>query len=158
MIIARACDMGLSGYETPEEINQNRSFFETLEHIRVAASHQMGMGDPTGSVVPKFCIVSEARQGGAINARYMVPHTCHRTFPLVGGQCLAAACVTQGTVLEGIAKVGHARRQTLEIEHPVGRLETLIEFDGNRTHPNIAGIGFVRTARRLMEGRVFVPR
>ncbi len=157
MIIARAADMGLTGYETPNEINKRQDFFERLERIRSAGSHIMGMGDPTGSVVPKFCIVSAARHGGAINARYMVPHTCHRTFPLVGGQCLAAACITDGTVLEGLARVSDAHRQTLEIEHPVGRLEALIEFDGNRASPNVKGIGFVRTARRLMEGRVFVP-
>ncbi|NNF81040.1 MAG: 4-oxalomesaconate tautomerase [Rhizobiales bacterium] len=157
MIIARANDMGLTGYETPDEINERQNFFEKLECIRIAGSHMMGMGDPTGSVVPKFCIVSAARHGGAINARYMVPHTCHRTFPLVGGQCLAAACITDRTVLEGLAQVSDAHRQTLAIEHPVGRLETLIEFDGNRAHPNVKGIGFVRTARRLMEGRVFVP-
>lgn len=156
MIIARAGDMGLTGYEDPDEINENRAFFEKLEQIRITASHQIGLGDPRGSVVPKFCIVSAPRQGGAINARYMVPHTCHRTFPLVGGQCLAAASVTEGTILDGIAKVSDAHRQTLEIEHPVGRLATLIEFDGNRARPTIAGIGFVRTARRLMEGRVFV--
>ncbi len=157
MIIARAADMGLTGYETPDEINGRKDFFAKLERIRVSASHKMGMGDPTGSVVPKFCIVSAARNGGAINARYMVPHTCHRTFPLVGGQCLAAACITEGTVLQDLAQVSDAHRQTLKIEHPVGCLETLIEFDGNRSQPDIAGIGFVRTARKLMEGFVFVP-
>lgn len=157
MIIARAADMGLTGYESPEVINERRDFFEKLECIRVSASHKMGMGDPGGSVVPKFCIVSPARKGGAINARYMVPHTCHRTFPLVGGQCLAAACITQGTVLDGLARIGDAPRQTLQIEHPVGRLETLIAFSGSRALPEIEGIGFVRTARPLMEGRVFVP-
>ena len=156
MIIVRAADMGLTGYESPDEINARRDFFEQLERIRVSASHKMGMGDPTGSVVPKFCVVSAPRAGGAVNARYMVPHTCHRTFPLVGGQCLAAACVTQGTVLDGLARVDDANRQSLEIEHPVGRLETVIAFSGSRAQPEIEGIGFVRTARRLMEGRVFL--
>lgn len=157
MVIARATDMGLTGYETPNEINHRRDFFEKLERIRVSASLKMGMGDPIGSVVPKFCIVSTARAGGAINGRYMVPHTSHRTFPLVGGQCLAAACITQDTVLQGLEQVSDAHRQSLAIEHPVGRLETLIEYHGNRIQPVITGIGFVRTARKLMEGRVFVP-
>lgn len=157
MIITRAGEMGLTGYETPAEIDANRGFFEKLEQVRVAASHKMGMGDPTASVVPKFCIVSEPREGGAINARYMVPHTCHRTFPLVGGQCLAAACITTGTVVDGLAKCAGGNRQTISIEHPVGQLETLIEYEGTQDNPQITGIGFIRTARRLMEGRVFVP-
>ena len=157
MVIARAADMGLTGYETPDEIDANRSFFEKMEQIRVVASHKMGLGDPTGSVVPKFCIVSEAKNGGAIHARHMVPQTCHRTFPLTGGQCLAAACITTGSVLEGLAQVTSDNRQTINIEHPVGQLETLIEFEGNRDQPDIQRLGFMRTARRLMEGRVFLP-
>ncbi|MEM7426803.1 MAG: 4-oxalomesaconate tautomerase [Pseudomonadota bacterium] len=157
MVIARAADMGLTGYEMPDEIDANRAFFEKLEGIRVAASHAMGLGDPTGSVIPKFCVVSKARHGGAVNARYMVPHACHRTFPLTGGQCLAAACVTRGSILAGLAQVSDDRRQTVSIEHPVGKLAALIEFDGGPENPDIRGIGFIRTARRIMEGRVFVP-
>ncbi len=159
MIIARAEQMGLSGYEMPDVIDANRAFFDKLEQVRVAASHAMGLGDPTGSVVPKFCIVSKAREDGVgrINARYMVPATCHRTFPLVGSQCLAAACIRTGTVLDGLMVVGDETRQTIHIEHPVGTLDTLIEFTGTREDPDIKGIGFVRTARRLMEGQVFIP-
>ncbi len=158
MVIARAEQLGLTGYELPEEIDANRAFFEKLEQVRIAASHAMGLGDPTGSVVPKFCIVAVPRNGGTICARYMVPHTCHRTFPLVGSQCLAAACIQSGTVVDGLAGVSDDPRQTVNIEHPVGTLATVIEFSGARAHPDIKGIGFVRTARALMEGRVFIPR
>jgi 2-methylaconitate cis-trans-isomerase PrpF len=158
MLIVRAGEMGKTGYETPAEINSDRAFFERLEKIRVEASHRMGMGDPTGSVIPKFCIISKPRSGGTINARYMVPHECHATFPLVGSQCLAAAIVREGTVCEGIADATNAPRQTIKIEHPVGDLDTIIEYAGNRADPDIKGIGFVRTARKLMTGEVFVPK
>jgi 2-methylaconitate cis-trans-isomerase PrpF len=157
MIIVRAEQMGKTGYESPDEINSDTAFFERLERIRVAASHRMGLGDPTGSVVPKFCIISKPRSGGSINARYMVPHKCHATFPLVGSQCLAAAIVRQGTVTEGVAELTDEKRQTINIEHPVGQLATVIDFAGTRDAPEIQGIGFVRTARKLMQGEVYVP-
>ena len=157
MIIVRAEQMGKTGYEQPEDINADSAFFARLEKIRVAASHKMGLGDPTGSVVPKFCMISKPRSGGSINARYMVPHQCHATFPLVGGQCLAAACVQKGTVTEGIARVTEESRQTSDIEHPVGTLATVIDYAGSRDAPQIQRIGFIRTARKLMEGQVFVP-
>jgi 2-methylaconitate cis-trans-isomerase PrpF len=157
MVIARAEEMGKTGYETPEEINADKAFFERLERIRVAASHRMGLGDPTGSVIPKFCIISKARSGGSVNARYMVPHECHATFPLVGSQCLAAASVQRGTVAEGIVRVTDEKRQTIEIEHPVGQLATVIDYAGSREAPKVERIGFVRTARKLMVGEVFVP-
>lgn len=157
MIIVRAEQMGKTGYKSPDEINSDAGFFERLERIRVAASHRMGLGDPSGSVIPKFCIISRARKGGTINARYMVPHKCHATFPLVGSQCLAAAIVRQGTVAEGIADATGAKRQTIAIEHPVGQLDTIIEYSGSREAPDINRIGFVRTARKLMQGQVFIP-
>jgi 2-methylaconitate cis-trans-isomerase PrpF len=157
MIIARAEQMGKTGYESPDEINSDAAFFERLERIRVAASHRMGLGDPTGSVIPKFCIISKPRSGGSINARYMVPHKCHATFPLVGSQCLAAAIVRKGTVSEGIAAITGEQRQTVRIEHPVGQLDAVIDYAGARDAPEIQRIGFVRTARKLMEGQVFVP-
>lgn len=157
MIIARAEDMGKTAYESPAEINADSAFFERLERIRVAASHRMGLGDPTGSVIPKFCIVSKARNGGSVNARYMVPHECHQTFPLVGGQCLAAASIQKGTIAAEFTRVTDANTQTIDIEHPVGTLGTAIDYTGTRDAPEITRIGFVRTARKLMVGEVFVP-
>ncbi len=157
MVIARAADMGKTGYETPDELNADRDFFVRVERIRVEASHKMGMGDPTGSVVPKFCIISKARGAGSVNARYMVPHEAHATFPLTGGQCLAAASVQRGTVAEGIVRVTSALSQIIDIEHPVGTLGTAIDYTGTSDAPSINRIGFVRTARKLMTGDVFVP-
>ncbi len=157
MVIARAADMGKSGYESKAELDSDKDFLARLETIRTAASGEMGMGDPTGRVVPKFCLVSEARSGGNVNARYFVPHECHATFPLTGGMCLAAASVIRGTVVDGIARVSDARRQSIFIEHPVGQLESIIEFEGTRDAPDIQRVGFVRTARRIMQGQVFVP-
>ena len=154
MVIVRAADMGKTGYESKAELDADTEFLGRLEDIRVQASHAMGMGDPTGSVVPKFSIISAPRSGGNINARYFVPHECHATFPLVGGMCLAAASVVAGTVVDGI---GRAEGQSIVIEHPVGRLETIIEFDAIGPMPEIKRVGFVRTARRIMQGEVLIP-
>ena len=130
---------------------------QKLEKIRIYASHKMGLGDPMGSVVPKFCIISKARHDGSVNARYMVPHQCHATFPLVGGQCLAAASLQKGTIAAEITRVSEDKTQTIAIEHPVGMLETVIDYAGSRDAPEIKRIGFVRTARKLMVGEVYVP-
>ncbi len=158
MIIARAADMGKTGYESKPELDADRDFLERLEAIRIEASHLMGMGDPAGRVVPKFCIISEARSGGNINARYFVPQECHATFPLVGGMCLAAASVISGTVAQGIGRAEDAPGQSIVIEHPAGRLETVIECDGIGAAPEIKRVGFVRTARRIMQGEVLIPK
>lgn len=158
MVTARAEDMGKTGYETKAEFDADEDFFRRLEAIRVEASHRMGLGDPTGRVVPKFCIISPARKDGSVNARYFVPTKCHATFPLVGGMCLSATSMIDGTVTDGVVSVTDAPRQVVGIENPAGRLDCEIEFLGSRSDPQIDRVGFVRTTRRMFEGRVFVPR
>jgi len=153
----RAADLGKTGTESKAELDADRELLARLERMRVEASERMGMGDPTGKVVPKLCLISAPRAGGSINARYFVPHECHATFPLVGGMCLAATSVIAGAVTDGIAQVSAAQAQSVVIEHPVGKLETMIEFEGTRDAPEITRVGFVRTARRLMEGTLYVP-
>jgi 2-methylaconitate cis-trans-isomerase PrpF len=157
MITIRAGDLGKTGYESKAELDADKDLLARLEAIRIVASERMGMGDPTGRVVPKLCLISAPRAGGSINARYFVPHECHATFPLVGGMCLAAASVVRGTVVEGIGHASDAPEQSIVIENPVGQLETMIEFDGPREAPEIRRVGFMRTARRLMEGEVYIP-
>ncbi|MHA1537606.1 MAG: 4-oxalomesaconate tautomerase [Alphaproteobacteria bacterium] len=157
MITIRAGDIGKSGYESKEELDADKDFLARLESIRVTASRRMGMGDPAGKVVPKLCLISKPRSGGNINARYFVPHECHATFPLVGGMCLAAASVIEGSVVDGVGRVDDAPKQSIVIEHPVGRLETSIEFEGSRETPEITRVGFMRTARRIMQGEILIP-
>ncbi|HUT47763.1 MAG TPA: 4-oxalomesaconate tautomerase [Alphaproteobacteria bacterium] len=157
MITMRAADLGKTGYESKAELDADKDLLARLETIRVEASERMGMGDPTGRVVPKLCLIAAPRSGGSINARYFVPQECHATFPLVGGMCLAAAAVTSGTVTDGIARISDAPEQSVVIEHPAGQLETMIEFEGTRASPEITRVGFMRTARRLMQGTVYVP-
>lgn len=157
MITARASDMGKTGYETKAELDGDGAFFERLEKIRMAASRKMGMGDARGRVVPKFCLISKPRRGGTINARYFVPHECHANFPLVGGMCLAAVSILKGGVAEGMAQVTNDAKQTISIEHPMGRLDALITFSNGRAKPEDLTAGFVRTAHLIMSGQVFIP-
>jgi len=157
MITMRAGDFGKTGYESKAELDADKALLARLEAIRIEASERMGMGDPTGRVVPKLCLISKPRAGGSVNARYFVPHECHATFPLVGGMCLAAASVVRGTVIEGVGHASDAHKQSLAIENPVGQLETMIEFVGSRKAPEIVRVGFMRTARRIMAGEVLIP-
>ncbi|MGF1608429.1 MAG: 4-oxalomesaconate tautomerase [Kiloniellales bacterium] len=157
MIILRATDLGKRGDECKAALDADRAFFARLERIRVEASRRMGMGDPTGRVVPKLCMVSPPRASGSLTARYFVPHETHATFPLVGGMCLSGASVIGGSLLEDVMPTCDAPAQSLHIEHEVGQLETSILFDGNRSAPVIQRVGFLRTARRIMEGEVLIP-
>jgi 2-methylaconitate cis-trans-isomerase PrpF len=157
MIILRAADLGKSGAESKAELDKDRAFFERLERIRVEGSRRMGMGDPTGRVVPKLCMIAPPRAGGSLTARYFVPQETHATFPLVGGMCLSGASVIGGSLVEEVMDCSDAPEQSLLIEHEVGQLETSIIFDGNRAAPAIRRVGFLRTARRILQGEILIP-
>ncbi|MEL6266659.1 MAG: PrpF domain-containing protein, partial [Pseudomonadota bacterium] len=103
MVIARAEDFGLTGYETREELDANTAFYARMEPIRIEAGRRMGMGDVTRSVTPKFGLLARAREGGTIATRYFMPWKCHPTMAVTGSQCLASCVLTPGTVASGMA-------------------------------------------------------
>ena len=157
MVIAKASDFGVTGYETKAELDANKPLLKRMEEIRLVAGQLMGMGDVTGQVVPKFCLVAPPRHGNAVTSRYFVPEDCHSAHAVTGGLCLAAACVLPGSVTEGIAVLAPGPRRMIVIEHPSGTLATEFELEGTADNPVIRRAAFVRTARKIMEGSVYVP-
>lgn len=157
MVIARAADFGLSGYETPAELDANRDFYARMEPIRQAAGRQMGMGDVAGSVTPKFGLLAPARAGGAITARYFMPKNCHPTMAVTGAQCLAACVLTPGTVAEGLGTRPTGNPALVVIEHPAGRIEVTVAHETGPEGFVLRSAGLLRTARLLARGEVLVP-
>jgi 2-methylaconitate cis-trans-isomerase PrpF len=157
MVIARAADFGVTGCETKAELDANKPLLKRMEEIRLVAGRLMGMGDVTGQVVPKFCLVAPPRHGHAVTSRYFVPEDCHAAHAVTGGLCLAAACVLPGSVTEGVAVLPPGPRRMIVIEHPSGTLATEFELEGSTDNPVIRRAAFVRTARKIMSGVVYVP-
>ncbi len=156
MVIARAVDFGLTGRESAEEIDADRALFARIEPLRIALGARMGMGDVTRSVVPKVGLLSAPRDGGAISARYLMPWQCHPSMAVTGAQCLAACVLTPGTIADGLGAPPEGSPARIEIEHPMGKIEVLVDYDArDGFHLNSAGL--VRTARLLARGEVMVP-
>lgn len=158
MVIARAADFGLRGDETPQELDGNAAFVARREAIRIEAGRRMGLGDVSGSVVPKFGVLSAPRQGGTATARYFMPQTCHPTMAVTGAQCLAACLLTPGTVADGLIGGDHSGgTETVMLEHPSGTIEVLVDYWIGDGDFHLRSAGLVRTARLLARGEVFVP-
>ena len=157
MVIAKASDFGLTGQETREELDANRAFFDRMEAIRIQAGHAMGMGDCTKSVTPKFGLLSKPTQGGTISTRYFMPWSAHPTMAVTGSQCLASCTLTPGTVADGLLERPTKGPATVTLEHPMGLMDVLVDFDmkGGTFHHKSAGL--VRTCRKLAAGELFVP-
>lgn len=157
MVIARAQDFGLTGYETPVELDANRDFFARLEAIRLKAGVLMGMGDVAKSVTPKFGILTPPRQGGAIAARYFMPWTCHPSLAVTGSQCVAACTLMPGTVADGMGQIPLGTPALMRIEHPMGLIEVTVDYDNRPEGFVFKSAGLVRTARLIARGEVLVP-
>lgn len=159
VMIARASDFGLTGYETSAELDKNRAFFERIEPIRLKAGELMGLGDVTTSVTPKITLLAKPRDGGSFAARYFMPWSCHPSMAVTGAQCLAACAIVPGTVAEGLTEGADAATGpvTIGIEHPSGTFDVVVEFTRDGTDVNFRSAGVVRTARLIARGEVLVP-
>ncbi|OAN79984.1 isomerase [Sulfitobacter sp. EhC04] len=157
LVIARAADFGLTGYETAAELDENAGFYVLMEAIRLEAGKRMGMGDVSKSVTPKFGLLAPATQGGTIATRYFMPWKCHPSMAVTGAQCLASSVLTPGTVAGGMAAIPNETPATITLEHATGTIDVVVDFENTASGFSLRSAGLVRTARKLAAGEVFVP-
>ena len=157
MVIARASDFGLTGYESASELDDNKTFYDRMEPIRQEAGKLMGMGDVSNSVMPKFGLLAEARDGGTAAVRYFMPWKCHPSLAVTGSQCLSACRLCPGTVGAGLAVLPNESPAPLYLEHPMGKLEVIVDYTKDNENFDLISAGLVRTCRKLADGNVFVP-
>jgi len=158
MVIARAEEFGLTGYETREELDANKEFFAKMENVRLKAAVLMGMGDCTKSVTPKFGLISKAQTSkGDMCTRYFMPWATHPTLAVTGSQCLSACASLPGTVADKFIDFQSDLAKTITLEHPLGSMDVTMQREKiDETFIPISA-GVVRTARKLAQGEVFVP-
>jgi 4-oxalomesaconate tautomerase len=147
-IIADAQAFGIAADESPQELNGNQTLLDHIESVRRRAGFAMGLGDVSGSVLPKVMLVTKSHRGD-VQSRYFVPATCHPTHAVSGAICLATAATVPGTVVSRLFgdEFGTGR---IVIEHPAGTMDIVVAGAG-------AGISAAvrSTARKLFDGFVF---
>ncbi len=158
VVLLRAADLGKRGDESPEALEADASLKARIERIRLAVGPRMNLGDVSKKTVPKMCLVSPARHGGLIHTRTFIPHRVHEAIGVLGAVSVATACLTPGSVAAQVAGITpHSGSQRLEIEHPTGffTVEMDVTVAGGMVTVNRSAL--LRTARKLMQGEVFVP-
>ena len=157
VVVLRAEDFGISGYETPQELDANDALRKGLESIRLQLGEKMNLGDVTDKMVPKMSLCSPARNGGLINTRTFIPHRCHAAVGVLGAVSVATACILPGSVTHDMVKVPAGSTKQLSVEHPTGEFSVTLEVDESVQPPQITKAGLLRTARLLSRGEVHVP-
>ena len=164
MVIMCASDLDLSGYD-PGEITGNAVLMQRIEKIRLEAGRRMGLGDVAESVVPKVGILAPPRRRGVVHSCYLTPHHVHAAHAVTGAICVACCVSVRGTVASSVSRPSEKRVTqptanviaTVRIEHPSGAIDVGLETGEGGSELERQCAGIVLTARKIMDGQVFVP-
>ncbi|MCL4790601.1 MAG: 4-oxalomesaconate tautomerase, partial [Gammaproteobacteria bacterium] len=159
VVLLRARDFGKTGYESPEELEADASLKQALEAIRLAIGPRMNLGDVRAKTVPKMCLVAPARDGGAICTRTFIPHRVHEAIGVLGAVSVASACVLPGSTAHELAALpgDTSGTRSYDIEHPTGYFTVELETVNSGEAVQFRRAALLRTARKLMQGQVFIP-
>jgi len=153
-VVLRAADLGITGFESPAELESDERLTARIARVRAAALEAMGLGDAPS--LPKLSLLAPPRAGGSVSTRTFIPFRCHEAIGVLGAVSVATACVLPGSVAAGLVKLPPAGAP-LEIEHPTGFFSVQMEIEWSDGNPVVRRSALLRTARKLMEGAVFVP-
>ncbi len=157
VVVMAAGALGVTGYETRDELNANAALKQKIESIRLKAGPAMNLGDVSRKVVPKMCLVAGPKAGGQICTRTFIPHDCHSAVGVLGAVTVATAAVMPGSVANRYAVVPPGLAKTMSVEHPSGEFSVALRM--NPDHPSeVLQAALLRTARLIMRGEVFVPQ
>ena len=160
VVVMRADAVGITGYETCDELNAAATLRERLEEIRLKAGILMNLGDVSATTVPKLAMVARPREGGDLCTRMFIPHQCHDAIGVLAAVSVATAALLPDSPANGLLE-RHAD-DSVVLEHPTGTFAAAVDVrhdlgEGDGGAPIVERAGIVRTARKLMDGLVF-PR
>ncbi|CAM1507617.1 Fc.00g072580.m01.CDS01 [Cosmosporella sp. VM-42] len=166
IIFASAQDVGLVGSESADEINKEENIAR-LKEIRGRGAQLLGRCDNWKKVdeqspfLPMVVIVAPDDSGrGHIRSRLILDNKCHDSMAGSGAICTAACSRISGSVVHQQLSEGAVDENTFSIHHPLGTMPVAVvvkEDTKNSTRPEFETLSFVRTARRIMTGQLYLP-
>jgi hypothetical protein len=172
-VFVRARDIGLTGTELPEQLEANPKIMRLLDDIGVQGSVRMGIAPDADaaraiSAVPFMAFVSPPADaptltgetihaaGVDLTVRVVSSGQPHRALPVTISLCTAVAARITGTVVaEALSPAAGSKSLRLGMPSGVLTVDADVVQEGGAW---IARAGsFYRTARRLFDGRVWVP-
>jgi len=155
VVVVAAASFGKTGQESIAELEGDEELNKRVQELRLEAGQAMGLGDVSGTTVPKISLVAPPAHGGTIGTRTFIPVRVHESIGVLGAVSVGTAIVVPGAVGHDLAVLDGGSR--LSVEHPSGALQVEVELDTLVTPPRVIRSGVVRTARKLFDGVVF-PR
>jgi len=169
-VYVRARDVGMTGTELTE-LNNNREIMEHLERIRCVAAQKMGYVERWEDArtqctsVPKIGMLSEPQDyvdmdGNQVRAadmdlccRMISVGTMHKAYPMTYAVGTGSAAMLPGTIAHELARPTHGDGRII-LGHASGCTLVNVELKGEE----IEKAGIIRTARRIMDGTIYIRR
>lgn len=177
VVFCRARDMGLKGTERPDEIDSQKGLLERIEGIRATIAQLLGIVKEKSKAtiespyIPFIAFVSppatyrsyttgENVQARDIDltSRLLFMQRTHKAYPVTGAICTAVAARIPGTIVSEVLKKESSRINRLSIGHPAGNILVDVDVEKDKEEFTIARAAIGRTARRIMDGYVYVRR
>jgi len=166
----RANDFGLQGTELPDFFDQDAKFRMRLEAIRKRMGDLIGI--QTTPSIPKIIFIAPSQNfktltGREINkneidlvARAVAMGKIHKAFPVTGGIPAAAASAIPGSIIQQVVEDSRSESEgkKLIIGHPSGKFDVEVKARQEGDQVRILSCTVGRTARKIMEGRVYIPK
>lgn len=176
MVLVRAEDVGATGMELPEEVNNNKELCDLLEKIRETVCCKMGFAKDledaaqNSPAVPKVGFVTSPKSyieiGGTkvlaedmdICARVISVFKCHKACPLTSASAIAVAAALKGSLVQQITgRQNDAAVENVRIGHPSGIMTMCPEVKVVET-VEVPAVAVQRTARRIMDGTLYIRK
>jgi 2-methylaconitate cis-trans-isomerase PrpF len=166
----------MKGTESPSSIEGNSALMATIEKIRSRAAVIYGLVDKAEDAAsqspynPFFAIVSPPAPYSALNglavqakdvdivSRLLFMLKMHKTYPVTGTVGTGAALRIPGSVAWEALPAGARAKTTYRIGHPGGIIPVEAESVQENGNIKITRLGVYRTARRIMDGYVYVRK
>jgi 2-methylaconitate cis-trans-isomerase PrpF len=173
-VFVNAEEIGLKGTEGPDIVDSDRNLLEKLELIRGTAGELAGIirdrhksreqnpNHPHLAFVspPSSYTTNEGRRVDVndidITSRLMFMQVMHKTYPGSGAVCTGVASQIEGTIPWEISSKERSGGASFRIGHPAGimEIEAVVRREGEKYSIERAAMG--RTARKIMDGHVYV--
>lgn len=176
LVFIHAESLGMSGIETPAEIEDNKVLMALIEKIRAKAAVCFGLVEREEDAYeqspynPFFAIVSAPSDYQCFNgncvkkqevdlvSRLLFMHHMHKTYPITGTVCTGAAMKIPGSIPWELMDPSAREKESLHIGHPAGILEVQAKAQGEGIQVQMESIKVYRTARMIMDGTVYVKQ
>jgi hypothetical protein len=133
-----------------DELNETRDYIACI----LGFAENLGEASIKSAAIPKIALVQSSKDENADIISFMLSMgRVHESYTATGAVCIGAASKIPGTIVYELAKKNGDK---LNILHPSGIMDVEVKIEFNK-EIDVKSISMGRTARRLMDGKVYVP-